>query len=291
MMVSFWLALGSAFFYGLSNVISRVGLRSANSITGVLISQLSSTAAALIICIFTVPLDHLVSWAAIMYFAIAGLIGPLLARFLLYMGIDRVGTSIATPAYETKPLFSILAALIVLGEEFTIFIGIGMVLIIIGAAIVGSEESGGQIEKKWSRKDLVFPFAAGAFYGIAHIFRKMGLNLIPDPILGATVQNVTAVTLFPLLALVQRNRQRVNLRSKQAWLAFTLSGLSSIVGQLLLFGALNSGVVVIVSPLSSTSALFVLILTALFLRKIERVTWKIVLGALTIIGGTVALAL
>jgi len=290
-MLSFFLAIGSAFFYGLSNVISRVGLRGSNTISGVLITQISSTAAALAICLFTVPLDHLASWTAIMYFAIAGALGPLIARFLLYTGIDRVGASIATPAYETKPLFSVLAAMIILGEEFTISVGVGMVLITLGAVIIGSEESGGQIEKKWSRKDLVFPFVAGACYGIAHIFRKLGLNLIPDPILGATVQNVTAITFFPLLALAQRNRQRVSLKSKQAWLAFSLSGLSSITGQLFLFGALNSGKVVIVSPLSSTSALFVLILVALFLRKIERVTWKIVLGVLTIIGGTTILAL
>ena len=44
-----------------------------------------------------------------------------------------------------------------------------------------------------------------------------------------------------------------------------------------------------VSLLSSLSTFFVLILTTLFLRKLEKVTWKIVLGAVLMVGATVIL--
>jgi uncharacterized membrane protein len=47
--------------------------------------------------------------------------------------------------------------------------------------------------------------------------------------------------------------------------------------------------VVIVSPLSSINPLFVLFLAALFLRNMEKVTAKIVLGSAFIVAGSTVL--
>lgn len=284
------LAFSSAFFYGLSNVLTQIGLRGSNTLSGLLISQLSTLAASLFIFLFVVPIDQFAN-RAVLYFVAAGVMGPFIARFLLYVGINRVGSSIASPLYETKSLFSTIAAVVILGERLTTSIALGMFLIITGAATISSEESGGQVEKKWSRKDLVFPVMAGAFFGIAHVLRKIGLNVAPEPIVGVTIQNAAALAFFPLLALAQRNQQRVSLNNKRAWFIFGLAGLSSVIGQLCLFYALNLGQVVIVSPLSSISPFFVLLLVGIFLKKIERITLKIVLGAVLIVGGAAALTL
>jgi len=284
------LALSSAFFYGLSNVLTQIGLRGSNTLSGLLISQLSTLAASLFIFLFVIPIDQFAN-RAVLYFVAAGVMGPFIARFLLYVGINRVGSSIASPLYETKPLFSTIAAVVILGERLTTSIALGMFLIITGAATISSVKSGGQIEKKWSRKDLVFPVMAGAGFGVAHVLRKMGLNVAPEPIVGVTIQNAAALAFFPLLALAQRNQQRVSLNNKRAWFIFGLAGLSSVIGQLCLFYALNLGQVVIVSPLSSTSPFFVLLLVGIFLKKMERITLKIVLGAVLIVGGAAALTL
>ncbi|TET44715.1 MAG: DMT family transporter [Dehalococcoidia bacterium] len=284
------LAFSSAFFYGLSNVLTQVGLRGSNTLSGLLISQLSTLAASLFIFLFVIPIDQFAN-RAVLYFVAAGVMGPFIARFLLYVGINRVGSSIASPLYETKPLFSTIAAVVILGERLTTSIALGMFLIITGAAAISSEKSGGQIEKKWSRKDLIFPVMAGAGFGVAHVLRKMGLNVAPEPIAGVTIQNAAALAFFPLLALAQRNQQRVSLNNKRAWFIFSLAGLSSVIGQLCLFYALNLGRVVIVSPLSSISPFFVLLLVGIFLKKIERITLKIVLGTVLIVGGAAALTL
>ena len=78
---------------------------------------------------------------------------------------------------------------------------------------------------------------------------------------------------------------------KKAWLLFSMSGLFTLMGQLSVFLALEIGTVVVVSPLSSVTPFFVVLLAAVFLRKLERVTWRTVTGAVLIIAGTMTLIL
>ena len=284
------LAIGSAFFMALQSVVFRVGLKYSNPLSAFLIVQIACLVASLGICVFAVPLDQFAN-RAVLYFIAAGAMGPYIARFLLLEGIDRVGSAISSSLSQTKPLFSAIAAVMILGESLTVSIALGMILIVFGVATIGSEESGGQIEKEWSKKHLIFPILAGACYGVAHVLRKMGLNITPEPIMGTAVQNVTAAALLPLIVLSRRNRQEIHLNDTKVWFIFSLAGLCSLASQLCLFYALDFGQVIVVSPLVCINPFFVLLLVGVFLRRLERVTWKIVLGAVLIVGGTVALTL
>jgi uncharacterized membrane protein len=131
---------------------------------------------------------------------------------------------------------------------------------------------------------------AGAAYGLSHVFRKIGLNISHDPLMGVVVQNVAALSFSLTLAFFKKNHQQVTANYPKAWIVFGLSGIFSVLGQLAVFHALNIGSVIIVSPLSAISPLFVIVIAGIFLRKVERVTWKIVLGAVLIIGGTFMLS-
>ena len=81
-----------------------------------------------------------------------------------------------------------------------------------------------------------------------------------------------------------------NFDHRKAWIVFGSSGIFSVLGQLAMFHALNAGSVVIVSPLSAISPLFIIVIAGIFLRKVERVTWRITLGAVLIVGGTFLLS-
>jgi len=58
-----------------------------------------------------------------------------------------------------------------------------------------------------------------------------------------------------------------------------------------IYYALDLGKVTVVIPISSTGPLFALTLSAIFLRDVERVTLKIVLGAGLIIAGVLLISL
>lgn len=283
------LAIIAAFLYSLAMITAQIGLKDTDTFSGALISMIFSFLGSLLLFVFYVPFSHFANWATV-YFIIAGLIGPCLGRFLLYIGINRVGSSIASTLYSVKPLFSALAAVLVLGENLTTGIGAATVIMVSGLAIVSFEESGNKIEKEWSKKDLIFPIMAGAAYGLSHVFRKIGLNISHDPLMGVVLQNTAAVSFSLTLAVFKNNHKQVSLRHHKAWIIFGLSGICSVLGQLVIFYALDIGSVIIVSPLSSISPLFVIVIAGIFLRKVERISWKIIIGAVLIIGGTFMLS-
>ena len=183
-----FLAIGGAFFIGLSSTIVRIGLRHSNVLSAALMSMLSCLVVSVIISFFIIP-PALFAGPAVLYFIASGVLGPFIARLLFFVGIDRVGASIASPLNEIKPLYATIGALVLLGERLTLSIAFGTLLIIAGAAAISLDESGGHIEKKWSKKDLIFPLLAGPCFGAAQVLRKMGLNITPEPLLGLTVQN------------------------------------------------------------------------------------------------------
>ena len=283
------LAIAAAFLYGLAMITAQIGLKDTDTFSGALISMIFSVIGSLFLFIFYVPISHFANWGLI-YFIIAGLSGPCMGRFLLFIGINRVGSSIASTLYSIMPLFSAIAAVLILGEQLTTGIAAATVVMVGGLAIVSFEESGKRIESSWSKKNLIFPIMAGAAFGLAHVFRKIGLNINHAPLMGVVVQNVTALSFSMIFALLKKNHQQVTVNYPKAWVVFGLSGIFSVLGQLAMFHALNIGSVIIVSPLSAISPLFVIVFAGIFLRKVERVTWKIVLGAVLIIGGTFMLS-
>jgi len=187
-------------------VFARVGLKSGESFAGGVISMGFSFVGSLVI-LFFVPLSHFTGWA-VLFFMLAGVVGPCLGRFLLFAGINRVGSSIASIVYAIKPLFSAIAAVFILGESLTVIIAFATLVMIAGLAVVGSETSGGQIERSWSKKDLIFPLMAGAAYGFCHILRKIGLNITPDPLMGVVAQNVAAISFSVTLMLVKKTSKQ-----------------------------------------------------------------------------------
>jgi len=283
-------AIGAAFFYGFSDFLIRVGLRHSNARTAVLFSTVAGLAAPLVISVFTVPL-HLFVSRAVIFFILAGIIGPFIARYLLYVGIERVGVSIASPLANMRPLFGAMIAVVLLGEKLTISIAGATILIIVGAVVISWERSGGQIATKWSRRDLIFPVLASFCYGLATIMRKLGLNITPEPIVGVIIQNTAALAILLMATPLQSQQQKVDLRDGRAWFVFGIGGLLAFVAHYCTFYALGLGRVIIVAPLVGVNPFFAILLTGIFLRKEERITLKIVMGSILIVGGTAVLTL
>ena len=72
---------------------------------------------------------------------------------------------------------------------------------------------------------------------------------------------------------------------------YLAAGITISLGMVTIYYALDLGKVVVVIPLSTTGPFFSLIFTALFLKGVERVTLKIVLGGALINSGVVLLTL
>jgi DME family drug/metabolite transporter len=285
------LAMCSALSHAVATVLIKMGLRNSDPFSAAFVSLIACFTGALILLLFSLPLSQF-DGTCILYFAVAGITGPWIGRLLFFIGVHRVGSSIASPLQSTKPMFSAVAAMLILGEALTLPIVAGTVVMVLGLVIISSDQEGGQQGRALSKKDLLFPLMSGLSYGIGHIFRKMGLNTYPSPVMGLAVQNSVALGLFALSSTMRRSRPpRTGGKESRPWLLFSLSGCFTLLGQLTLLLALEYGTVVIVSPLSAINPLFVFILVSLFLRRTERITWKLLAGAMLIITAATVLVL
>ena len=120
--------------------------------------------------------------------------------------------------------------------------------------------------------------AAGASYGTAQTVAKHITTEFATPIVG---------TAFALLfgfayvsVMFHRHIPRDLATSPRKGLAwFALSGICSSIGVLLLYLALDNAPLVVVSPVVAINPLITLVLTHLFLRNLERITLRTMLGS------------
>lgn len=146
------------------------------------------------------------------------------------------------------------------------------------------------ITKGW--RNAVWGLGVALCFSISPIFIRHGLELLPSPLLGVTVGMVFSALAYGILLLLRRNHTPPSAITRNTMvyqlIAGVLVGLSTwarwfaldhaAVGVVLALGRLNVPVVILVSPF-------------LVGQHLERVTPKVILGALLIVGGSILLAL
>ncbi|SRR6266699_762897 len=106
------------------------------------------------------------------------------------------------------------------------------------------------------------------------------------PLTGALIGAVAALVYAAVLT--PSSELWFGLRERSLGL-FAASGVLQALGFLALTFGLSNADVSIVYPVTSTAPLFTLLFTALMLRNTERLTWRIVVGAVAITAGVIVL--
>jgi uncharacterized membrane protein len=281
-------ALANAFLFALHNLLTKKGLRYSNPATAVITSLLINVVFLWGVSLLFVPLSSLSS-AAILIFVVVGFFQPGLTRLLTYKGIDALGVAITDPIRATTPLFSAMMAIIFLGETITPAIIAATLMIMAGITLLSWR--GGSLKLLGSAVYLWYPIAASALAGASQVVRKFGLAAVPHPFLAAAVTASSSFVVSVLTLWYVEKSQETWKMNRQCFGWFLAAGVTVSLGMACIYYALDRGNVSVVIPISSTGPFFSLILTALFLRDVERVTLRIVLSAALIIGGVLLLTL
>jgi len=279
-------ALANAFLFALHNIFTKKALRYSNPATGVISSLLINIVFLWAMAILFVPIAN-VNLTSILIFVGVGFFQPGLTRLLTYKGIDALGVAITDPIRASTPLFSAAMAIIFLGEQMTLPIIVATLMIIAGITLLSWRS--GSLKLVGSALFLWYPIAASALAGASQVVRKFGLAAVPHPFLAAAVTATSSfVVSIVTLWYVEKNQETWKMNRQCFWW-FLAAGITISLGMTCIYYALDLGKVSVVIPISSTGPLFSLILTALFLRDVERVTLRIVLSALMIVSGVVLL--
>jgi len=134
----------------------------------------------------------------------------------------------------------------------------------------------------------IYALLAALFAALTAIFAKIGLKDIPSD-LATAIRTVVILLLAWGVALFRGETKGISLISKQGLLFLVLSGLATGLSWLFYFRALQLGKVSQVAPVDKLSLVLVIIFSVIFLS--EPLTWKMLLGGLFIVGGTIILIL
>lgn len=280
-------ALANAFLFALHNMLTKKGLRYSTPVTAVITSLAINIIVLWGVSLIYVPLDSLTR-AGILIFVLVGLFQPGFTRFLTYKGIEHLGIAVTDPIRASTPLFSALFAILLLGERLTLPIFFATLLIILGITLLSQHD--GSV-KEIRPLYIFYPLLASLLAGFSQVLRKFGLAALPHPFLAAAVTATSSFVVSLLTVWVSGKRKEMLRLSKDCLAYYIPAGITISLGMVAIYYALDRGQVTVVIPIGSTGPFFALILSALFLRDVERVTFKIVLGACLIIGGVLLITL
>jgi drug/metabolite transporter, DME family len=276
------IAICSAMGWATDSILVRFGLRKSNIFAAMLVSYTVSAGCMWVYLIATTPLDFLKS-PAMIYYVISGSIQPLFARALFYQGITRIGVARAGPLRGIEPLFATAIAVVLLHERPGGLVLVGTILIVGSLWMISGKQRG---EANWRFIDALFPISAALISATSQSLRKQALAIIPDPFIAVAV--VTTVSLILLLGFVLVTHRTHELRmERDGFIFFFCAALIAASAQVANFIALGRGQLSVIIPLLNTTPLFTVTFSAIFLRKVETVNLRIMLGAALMVGGVV----
>ncbi len=276
------IAVLSAMGWAGDAILVRIGARTSNIIAAAFMSYAFAALLLWVYLFVYVRLDLL--WSpATTYFLLSGCLQPLLARILYYVGITRIGVSRAGPLRGAEPLVSVSLAIVFLHEHPNSFVYWGTALIMASVWLILWRRSG---EGRWKFLDIFFPLGAAFCGAVSQNLRKGGLLILPDPYIGAAISTSTSLVIFSVF-LLATGKIRLARPHRESLPFFGSAALLSAGAQILNFSALNGGEVSAMVPLLNTTPLFTVLFSAVFLRDVEKVTLRIIVGAVVMVAGVV----
>ena len=272
------LALCSAALYGAMTVALRVALADgrASAELAALCTVLPAFAVALVAAVVRGEWDL----AGLLPFVAAGVLGPGLSQTLFTLGVREAGPARASVMVGAAPLFSVAIALVFLDEPVVGGVLAGAVLIVGGGVLLAAEPDRPLHVR---RVGLVFALASAFVFAVRdNLVRWVAIESSVTPELAAaTTLGTGALVIACWVLLARRPISLAPIRR------FALAGSFFGLSYVCIFEAFFRGRVTVVSPLVATESLWGVGLSALFLRDVEVVGARLVLGAAAIVTGGV----
>lgn len=290
-LAGFGLAIGAAVCSAVSNLAVRKGTEHGRTYDAVLVVAVSNVAILLPIAAAVYYPDYGLTRTSLLSFVVAGVLGTLIGRALMFTSIDRIGASRTAPIIASWALISTVLGVIFLDETLSLTHGVGVVLVVTGIAVIAWKTSNDNPEDLSRRELLVglsIPFLAAVAVGWEPIFANVGFDEGTPALVGLVIKSIAATIgiggylwwrgQLPTPSALDTANTR--------W--FVVAGVTNTLFLLGYYVALTIAPVNVVSPLVVTNTLFVVVLSALFMpERLERVSWQIVAAALVVVTGVV----
>ena len=263
--------------------VATVGITLVVGTAGVLLAALAVEKSAL----WSVPK------AVLPWIAVVGLVHFAIGRSAGYISVNAIGASRTALFITTQAPFAAFLAIAFTGEPLRPLVAAGTVAVVVALLLA----SGDSLTQGW-RTDrsyllgCLMALAAGAGQGGGIVLAKKAVGLYDSPLTVSGLSMLAALLfIVPLVALAAARYPAIRSFEARPMALILLSGTTSIVASVGQFLAVQRGEVVVVAPIMATFPLWTLLLSHIFIARLERITLRLVTGAMLAVAGVIAVAL
>jgi DME family drug/metabolite transporter len=280
------LAVITSILYAAALVSARAGMRYSTPTTVTLVSILMQNL-LLWSAVFATGGIHAVPLSAVLLFTLVGIF-QLGVRLFAYTGVEKIGASRSSTLQSVSPLISATIAIVFLGEQTSLLIILGTVLVVAGIVLVSWKP-----ERQFAgfrRWHLLLPLGAACLTGMNHPIRRYVLTMAHEPLFFSALMGLVSFGGFVIYLALSPRSQRLVWNRSALW-PFLTTGVCETLSILFIITAISLGRVVIVAPIAACYPVWSMIFAWIFLRNVETVHWKVVAGIASVVAGNFAIHL
>lgn len=304
-MIGVFFALLATFSFSMNAILVRRGVAQASAGAGAFVTVMMGVPLFLVAALATGQIVALadIPFSGYVFLSLAGVVHFVIGRYFNYRSVAAIGAARSGPIQTLTIPYSIFIAWAFLGEGVSIGMAIGIGLIIIGPAIMierqssqpktnptgSASDSGPQFQFK-QVDGYISAFLASIFYGTSPILIRAALqDQSGFSVAGGLVSYTAAAALLVVSLSIPSRRGLIQAMHPKTARLFLGAGLFVFLAQMFRFIALSLAPVAVVTPLQRAGIIFTLILSWILNRRLEYINWKVVLGILISVSGSVTL--
>jgi uncharacterized membrane protein len=327
-----FIALLSAATFAFNNASMRRGVLTGSVVQAMAITVPIGLPISFLVAVATGSLAAVAGFSsrALVALSLSGILHFVWGRYCNYRATRAIGTNLVAPIQQINLIFTLLLAILILGETLTPLRMLGIALVLLGpsftlrernpktvpalaAEAIGANALGADVTRHdlsaGSADELIAAappvfrpsYAEGIFwallsatgYGLSPILVRIGLEGkgLAVSVAGNLVASLAATVVMGLFLLPPRQLAHALAVGREPAKWFTLSGVLVAISQLFLYMAMSIAPVTVVSPINRLSILFRLYFSKLLNPQHEVFGGKVVLGTIVSLTGALVLSL
>ncbi len=290
-------AFGSAFFAGITAILSKSGIRNTDSNVATAIRTIVVLAFSWLM-VFIVGSQNTITQLdakTFLFLILSGLATG--ASWLCYFKALQIGdVNKVTPIDKSSTILTMILAFLFLGEQITVIKIIAVILIGVGTFLMIQRKKTDKTtedktaEDKTAKKSswILYASLSAVFASLTSILGKVGIDGVESN-LGTAIRTIVVLVMAWIIVFLTKKQNTIKQINIKSWIFLGLSGMATGASWICYYRALKDGLASVVVPIDKLSILLTILFSYVFLK--EKLSKKAILGLILIVAGTLSLLL
>ena len=278
-----FMALSASVFYSITLIFFRRGLEYGSPFVAILFINTFVCVTGFVFSLQTETIPE-ISMYALFWFVVTGIVGFGIGHLIALIGIQKIGVNRSAPITSVTPIWSVLFAVFFLNEKPNFYVCLGTFLIAVGVWTLSVKKKQEEVANEDLRSGLIYSLVASILFSIMPVFLKYAYSYQATPFFGMSVAFGTgAIAVYLTRPILPKDSIRKT--EKLGYQLFAIAAFFNIFASIFMWHSMHKGDISVIIPVSRLNTLWVLILSFFFLKKVETLTLRVVLGALIVLVG------